>query len=223
MRSKLTEVQRQFESIVHELDGPEFHVLWNSKTIGFPVITNNIDDSKNTYMVDSKNRIKESQEMLLTECDEDRTITQEDCDNLLQNSACVNVDLPLDMDKSVRENLEEKFNRMTDNKEVQHTDVKIQHNPEKEDHPDELQDNSGPSSTSSYKPSESNPNSQSEPTSPRGNNVDVFTQHSTPRVSSHLPEMNEDLRRHPLLTDSWMTDKSFGMTFYIITGILCRL
>ncbi|KAK3755091.1 hypothetical protein QZH41_020126 [Actinostola sp. cb2023] len=44
VRSKLNEVQKQFEDIVHQLDGAEFAVLWHSKTLSIPFVTNKTEN-----------------------------------------------------------------------------------------------------------------------------------------------------------------------------------
>ena len=215
VRSKLKQLQKNFEGIVHDLDGHDFHVVWlsNKERLSLPLMVTNEDRSKNKDV-------------------EDRTLTQDVCDKIDDISALNprNHQLRLrDISDSPHhlfhdhikrnlfdETISDKERNSTHSSKTAPIDNDMSHVQVGEvhdmSHPEagENDNTSHPRSDKDIKVNHQEGHEIMINGSPCRVDEQMYTCHSTP-VSSDDTECNDRaMRRHPLLTDSWMTDKSFG-------------
>lgn len=227
MRSKLKQVQKEFGEIVHELDGQDFHVVWPSKkqVLSFPLLITNEEKTQDNNSL-SLHDENDNNHVEPGGVDEDRTLTQDVCDKIDDISALYpstdnqetlardTSEIPGNfVSDSVKRKLEQNFDEtfLGEEKKPTHT-VKTGSIDNNMNHPGLGEDNE-------IRTQQGHEIMTSD--SPHPDDKQMYTQHSTP-VSSGDTETTDRVtsRRHPLLTDSWMTDKSFGKPYYTFTLLL---
>ncbi|XP_048590456.1 uncharacterized protein LOC116601121 [Nematostella vectensis] len=252
LRQQLKCVQREFESIVSEIEGPETHILWPVYAIGLPVLVTD-DRDLGSYLASGKYvRLSESADLILEDSlDNERTlIPDNDCNRLPSNiGSTENSNTEIQLQRELfpeKGRTTPKQSLQTDHEDLeQDTDVgdtsKTKDQRNMAPVPTTPKKISPISSPPSKSPSDNGepcinrpvlshedfggkpPNAVGNPihlsgrhsshsVSPVGSFSPAQGQFSTPAVSDNSEPSSaraHALKSHPLLTDSWMTDKSF--------------